>query len=99
MPADADDAAMEAARLKVEEGLDAVHARAYALVGGEDPGARPEGRMSMPLSLMRLSARDSAATPMRGGAALAVGLSRGKEDADGSASGAACRAASARGGR
>ena len=36
--ADADDEAMEAARRAVEAGLDAVHARAYALVGGRDPG-------------------------------------------------------------
>jgi lysophospholipid acyltransferase (LPLAT)-like uncharacterized protein len=40
VPGDADEAAMEAARLRVEQGLDAVHARAYALVGAEDPGAR-----------------------------------------------------------
>jgi len=36
---DADEAAMEAARRQVEEGLDAVHARAYAMVGARDPGA------------------------------------------------------------
>lgn len=36
---DADEAAVEAARLAVEAGLDAVHARAYELVGGRDPGA------------------------------------------------------------
>ncbi|MGD0761836.1 MAG: lysophospholipid acyltransferase family protein [Roseiarcus sp.] len=36
---DADDAAMEEARRAVEAGLDAAHARAYALVGGRDPGA------------------------------------------------------------
>lgn len=35
---DADEAAVEAARQAVEAGLDAVHARAYALVGGSDPG-------------------------------------------------------------
>jgi hypothetical protein len=35
----ADDAAMEEARRAVEAGLDAVHARAYAMVGGRDPGA------------------------------------------------------------
>lgn len=39
VPADADDAALEAARRAVEEGLDAVHAHAYALVGSRDPGA------------------------------------------------------------
>jgi hypothetical protein len=30
---------LEEARLKVEQGLDAVHARAYAMVGSRDPGA------------------------------------------------------------
>ena len=38
---DADPETQEAARLAVERGLDAVHARAYALVGSRDPGARP----------------------------------------------------------
>ena len=38
----ADDAALEAARLAVERGLDAVHDRAYALGGDRDPGARVE---------------------------------------------------------
>lgn len=37
--ADATAQAIEAARLAVQDGLDAVHARAYALVGGVDPGA------------------------------------------------------------
>jgi lysophospholipid acyltransferase (LPLAT)-like uncharacterized protein len=37
---DADAAAMEAARRAVEAGLDVVHARAYALVGDADPGAK-----------------------------------------------------------
>ena len=36
---DADEAALEAARCAVQEGLDEVHRRAYALVGGRDPGA------------------------------------------------------------
>jgi lysophospholipid acyltransferase (LPLAT)-like uncharacterized protein len=39
VPPDADEAALEAARLRVEQGLDAVHARAYAMVGSRDPGA------------------------------------------------------------
>jgi hypothetical protein len=39
VPRDADDDAMETARRQVEEGLDAVHARAYAMVGSRDPGA------------------------------------------------------------
>ena len=37
--ADADDAAMEEARLAVQEGLDEAHRRAYAMVGATDPGA------------------------------------------------------------
>jgi lysophospholipid acyltransferase (LPLAT)-like uncharacterized protein len=36
---DADDAAMEAARLAVEQALDDAHRRAYAMVGAADPGA------------------------------------------------------------
>lgn len=36
---DADEAAMEAARLAVQEGLDEAHRRAYAMVGATDPGA------------------------------------------------------------
>ena len=36
---DADEVTVEAARLALEAGLDAVHARAYELVGGADPGA------------------------------------------------------------
>jgi lysophospholipid acyltransferase (LPLAT)-like uncharacterized protein len=39
VPADADEAALEAARVAVQNGLDAVHARAYAIVGDRDPGA------------------------------------------------------------
>lgn len=35
---EADDAALEAARLAVEIGLNDVHRRAYSLVGAEDPG-------------------------------------------------------------
>ena len=35
---DADATAQESARRAVEHGLDAVHARAYALVGARDPG-------------------------------------------------------------
>jgi lysophospholipid acyltransferase (LPLAT)-like uncharacterized protein len=44
VPADADGAAMERLRQAVEDGLDAVHARAYALVGAADPGAKPQAR-------------------------------------------------------
>ena len=40
VPRDAGDAALEAARLQVERGLDTVHARAYALIGSHDPGAK-----------------------------------------------------------
>ncbi|MBV8662025.1 MAG: hypothetical protein JO107_02875, partial [Hyphomicrobiales bacterium] len=43
VPADADDEAMEAARRAVEDGLDEVHARAYAMVGARDPGAGMRG--------------------------------------------------------
>ena len=44
VPPDADEAAMEAARLAVQNGLDAAHRKAYAMVGAADPGAglRPE---------------------------------------------------------
>ena len=45
---DADEAASEAARLALEAGLDAVHARAYALVGAQDPGA---GLRPVPLAV------------------------------------------------
>jgi lysophospholipid acyltransferase (LPLAT)-like uncharacterized protein len=41
---DADETALEAARQAVEQRLDAVHERAYALVGSKDPGARPQRR-------------------------------------------------------
>ncbi|MFC0283895.1 lysophospholipid acyltransferase family protein [Camelimonas abortus] len=39
VPADAGDEQLEQARLAVQKGLDDVHARAYALVGSQDPGA------------------------------------------------------------
>ena len=39
VPRDANDAALEAARQEVQQGLDAVHARAYERVGSRDPGA------------------------------------------------------------
>jgi lysophospholipid acyltransferase (LPLAT)-like uncharacterized protein len=39
VPDDADEDAMEAARLAVQQGLDEAHARAYAMVGANDPGA------------------------------------------------------------
>jgi lysophospholipid acyltransferase (LPLAT)-like uncharacterized protein len=38
VPREADEEQMESARLLVEKGLDAVHARAYTLVGKVDPG-------------------------------------------------------------
>ncbi len=40
---DADDAALEAARQQVESGLNDVHARAYGLVGSQDPGVLVTG--------------------------------------------------------
>jgi lysophospholipid acyltransferase (LPLAT)-like uncharacterized protein len=39
VPADADEAVMEAGREAVERGLDEAHKRAYARVGASDPGA------------------------------------------------------------
>jgi len=39
VPPDAGDDVLEAARKAVEEGLDAAHRRAYALIGASDPGA------------------------------------------------------------
>jgi lysophospholipid acyltransferase (LPLAT)-like uncharacterized protein len=36
---DADAAALASARAAVQDGLDRVHARAYALIGDRDPGA------------------------------------------------------------
>jgi lysophospholipid acyltransferase (LPLAT)-like uncharacterized protein len=39
VPPDADDAALERARLAVQEGLDEAHRRGYAMVGATDPGA------------------------------------------------------------
>lgn len=38
VPREADDEALETARLAVETGLNQVHRRAYALVGADDPG-------------------------------------------------------------
>ena len=43
VPSGADAQAMETARRTVEADLDSVHARAYALVGGVDPGAGLRG--------------------------------------------------------
>lgn len=48
VPREADAAAIEAARQAVERGLDAVHARAYALVGSRDPGAALRQRAALP---------------------------------------------------
>jgi lysophospholipid acyltransferase (LPLAT)-like uncharacterized protein len=44
VPRDADAATLEAERLKIERELDAVHARAYALIGAVDPGLRHSGQ-------------------------------------------------------
>jgi len=43
VPLDADNEALEAIRLKLENVLDATYARAYALVGAKDPGAELRG--------------------------------------------------------
>ena len=42
VPRDADEATLEQARIAVEDGLNEVHERAYALVGSRDPGALAE---------------------------------------------------------
>jgi lysophospholipid acyltransferase (LPLAT)-like uncharacterized protein len=52
VPRDADPGAIEAARQAVEQKLDAVHERAYALVGAKDPGARLRAGRA-PLSVAR----------------------------------------------
>jgi hypothetical protein len=58
VPRRLDEEGVEAFRLAVQDGLDAVHARAYGLVGGRDPGAnRPEV----------LAARSAAANAARAG--------------------------------
>src|SRR4051812_30752561 len=44
VPRDADPAALEALRQTVERELDAVHERAYALIGSKDPGASTASR-------------------------------------------------------
>jgi lysophospholipid acyltransferase (LPLAT)-like uncharacterized protein len=44
VPPDADDKTLQAARKKVEEGLDDAHRRAYALFGAKDPGADLRGQ-------------------------------------------------------
>ncbi|WP_112663299.1 lysophospholipid acyltransferase family protein [Microvirga flavescens] len=41
VPREADEATLEALRQQVERELDAVHERAYALIGSRDPGAKP----------------------------------------------------------
>ena len=43
VPREADEAALETLRASVERALDAVHERAYALVGAKDPGAKDRG--------------------------------------------------------
>jgi hypothetical protein len=40
----ADEAALTKARRAVEDGLDQVHERAYALLGARDPGAQVRSR-------------------------------------------------------
>ena len=44
VPRDADEAALAAARRAVEDGLDQVHERAYAILGTRDPGAKAPPR-------------------------------------------------------
>jgi lysophospholipid acyltransferase (LPLAT)-like uncharacterized protein len=47
VPRHADADAFEAARLAVERGLNAVHERAYALVGARDPGAKASSAITV----------------------------------------------------
>ena len=58
----------------MQDGLDAVHARAYALVGGADPGADLRARrgMSAPLSLGAYRAGDRRRRAVRRRAAVAA---------------------------
>ncbi len=79
VPPDADDAAMEAARLAVEQGLDEAHRRAYAMVGATDPGAASETGMTTSLSLNVYRLATFLATPLAG-PILAMRLRSGKED-------------------
>ncbi|MGL4495842.1 MAG: lysophospholipid acyltransferase family protein [Beijerinckiaceae bacterium] len=48
VPRDADAAMIEQLRLQLQDELDRIHAQAYAMVGGEDPGAnlRANGRIA-----------------------------------------------------
>jgi lysophospholipid acyltransferase (LPLAT)-like uncharacterized protein len=45
---EADAAALEGYRVSVEQELDRIHERAYALVGSKDPGAKTPGTGSSP---------------------------------------------------
>ncbi len=58
VPADADAAALEQARIAVEASLDEVHARAYGLIGATDPGA---GRESVAQARARAAALHASA--------------------------------------
>jgi lysophospholipid acyltransferase (LPLAT)-like uncharacterized protein len=48
VPREADAQTLESLRQSVERGLDAVHERAYALVGSKDPGGRDRNARSAP---------------------------------------------------
>ena len=75
---EADDAAMEAARLAVQAGLDDAHRRAYAMVGAIDPGAHLRSATA-PLSLTAYRIVTALGAPLAG-PFLSVRLKRGKED-------------------
>jgi lysophospholipid acyltransferase (LPLAT)-like uncharacterized protein len=64
VPRDADALALETARLAVQDGLDWVHERAYALIGQKDPGA---GRASVAEARAR-AAEQFRQHPVAGGA-------------------------------
>jgi len=48
VPREADAQTLESLRQQVERELDAVHERAYALVGSKDPGAKARNASSAP---------------------------------------------------
>ena len=80
---DASPDAMEQARRDLENGLDRLHERAYALIGSNDPGGMGGERemrgAAMPATLALYRAATTVAQPFTG-ALLAHRARRGKED-------------------
>ena len=81
VPGDAKPDALETARLAVQDGLDAAHARALRARRRLRSGRWPETGVSDPASLAAYRAATFAATPFAG-ALLTLRLNRGKEDPD-----------------